>query len=84
MAKASITRIGGTNATEVLIGESVYLFSYSTLVAIARPGVVQVTEKRWSNTTTKHINQFIRRQGGPVERLPQSHFDSLQLEVVPS
>lgn len=55
-------------------------FSYRTAVAAHIPGEGYVkTDKSWSRTTSKHIGQFIRRNGGSgaVSIKPQSFFDNL-------
>lgn len=69
------------NQTEVVLqdGTTVF-FSYETPVAAHVPGVGYAkTEKSWSRTTSKHIGQFIRRNGGSgaVDVKPQEYFDSL-------
>jgi hypothetical protein len=68
------------NQTEVELenGTTVF-FSYKTPVAahIQGEGFVK-TEKYWSRTTSKHIGQFVARNGGrTADTRPQSFFDAL-------
>ena len=50
----------GTNQTELTTKEGNQLFfSYETLVAVRTESTVYVTEEKYSNTTTKHINKWI-------------------------
>lgn len=57
--------------------------SYQTPVAAHVAGVGFFrTAQRWSVTTSKHINQFIARNGGSgAVEVPQAVFDSLLSEV---
>ena len=67
------------NEVELANGTTVF-FSYKTAVAAHIPGVGYVkTDKSWSRTTSKHIGQFIARNGGSgaVGTRPQSFFDQL-------
>lgn len=70
------------NEVELTNGVTVF-FSYKTPVAAHVPGEGYVkTEKYWSRTTSKHIGQFLRRNGfsGNMDMLkvkPQSYFDQL-------
>lgn len=59
-----IKRIGSQSVTEMHIGDRVILVSYETPVAYFAPGEGFVrTSKRFSKTTSKHINQFFQRHG---------------------
>ena len=52
------------------------MFSYNTPVAMSDSvGLCYVTEKKWSRTTTKHINQWLA--GRPAKKESQVFFDSL-------
>ena len=64
-----------SNQNEVEIAGNRVLFSYRTPVAAWVDGQAYRTEKRWSVTTSRHINQWF---GGmkAIER-PQSYFDNL-------
>ena len=69
------------NQNEVEVNDVTILFSYKTPVAchIVGEGFFK-TEKKWSKTTSKHINQFITRNGGTPEKVqekPQEFFDNL-------
>ncbi len=69
------------NQTEVELPNGITVFfSYRTPVAAHIPGEgFSKTDKSWSRTTSKHIGQFIARNGGSgkVTVKPQSYFDSL-------
>lgn len=65
--------------------EAHVLFSYKTPVAcrILDNGVkFYRTEKKWSSTTSRHINKWLGEFGGPAscnpEVMPQSFFDNLE------
>ena len=65
------------NQTEVsLSNDTVVFVSYETPVAAYVPekGIV-VTDKKYSKTTSKHINQWVG--GAQTVTLPQSFFDEL-------
>lgn len=77
------------NMTELEIGEITILFSYETPVAchingvrfrgrvVDRNGYCR-TEKKWSATTTRHINQWLRDNNAEnVTERPQEYFDNL-------
>lgn len=70
-----------TNMNEVTTGEYQILFSYRTPVAvILNDGTSYKTEKKWSQTTTRHINSWFSMQGTDVEaptEKPQEFFDGL-------
>lgn len=52
------------------------LFSYSTPVAMSdSTGLCYVTEKKWSNTTSRHINEWLA--GRPARKEGQSSFYNL-------
>lgn len=71
----------GANVTELVNGNRSILISYETPVALHIEGIGYiVTEKKWSRTTSKHINQFL---GGsePYQVKPQEYFDNLLQEV---
>lgn len=64
-----------TNLTELEINGLTVLFSYRTPVAAIVDGVRYRTETRWSNTTSRHINQWL--DGGHAQPKPQEFFDNL-------
>lgn len=65
-----------SNMTEVTTETATILFSYETPVApcIKGDGYYR-TDKKWSQTTTRHINKWLDGISGAVR--PQSFFDSL-------
>ena len=65
-----------SNMTELQVSGYTVLFSYSTPVAWQDPsGNYAKTEKKWSPTTSKHINKWL--QGVRAQVLPQSAFDNI-------
>ena len=73
-----------SNQTELELPSGITVFfSYKTPVACHIPGEGYAkTDKQWSRTTSKHIGQFLSRNGfsGNMDRLtvkPQSFFDNL-------
>jgi len=73
------------NMTEVDTGRYRVLFSYKTPVAVfdREHNVYLRTSKKWSNTTTKHIGQWVSHlsEGVLWSIQPQEYFDSLLSEV---
>jgi hypothetical protein len=70
----------GSNRTEVETNNKLILISYETPVAVLIRGKGFFrTSKKWSATTTQHINQWIHSQlvGVPVSERPQEFFDNL-------
>ena len=70
----------GSNKTEVSLADGTeILFSYSTPVAALVPGKGWVrTAHKWSATTSKHINAWLRKNcGGTVQTVPQWELDQL-------
>jgi len=67
----------GSNQTEVQLKTKRVLVSYETPVACQDlvTGALYRTDKRWSNTTSKHINRWL--DGRTAESKPQSFFDDL-------
>jgi hypothetical protein len=67
----------GPNQTEVSHGDVVGLISYTTPVAIVTRGPgghydAFVTEKRWSNTTSRHVRAWLRSRGiEEATKMPQ-------------
>ena len=67
------------NEVELADGITVF-FSYKTPVAAHIPGEGYFkTDKFWSVTTSRHINQFVARNGGSgkISTKPQTFFDQL-------
>jgi hypothetical protein len=65
----------GKNQTEIHINDKIIFISYETPVAACIDGQFFVTEKKWSTTTSKHINTWIN--GRNAEIRPQAIFDNL-------
>jgi len=68
----------GKNQTIVTVkdnnGHSIEcLYSYETPVAVRCVNGLFKTERKWSVTTSRHVNKFI---GGDVMELPQDEFDN--------
>lgn len=50
----------GSNMTEADTGSAIVLVSYSTPVAARMPNGAYIrTAKKWSSTTTRHINKWL-------------------------
>ena len=73
----------GSNQTEVVFKDGTYvLFSYETPVAVSTAEGMFVTEQKYSNTTTKHINKWCN--GISLRHtIPQELIDSLISGVSP-
>lgn len=64
------------NQNEVTLGNgTVVFFSYNSAVAAKIENVCYRTAKKWSRTTSKHINQWLA--GAKAELKPQEWFDAL-------
>lgn len=62
------------NMTELTLNDGTQvLFSYETPVASWKDGQFYKTDKKWSNTTTRHINKWT----DCAILKPQSYFDDL-------
>jgi hypothetical protein len=75
-----LNRINGTAATEVeLPNGNTVLFSYATPVAVHIPGRGYFkTSSFYSRTTSKHIGQFLARNGGSkILMMPQADLDAM-------
>ena len=67
-----------SNMTELTVEGMVVLFSYQTPVAALLPsGRYVKTSKKWSPTTTKHINKWLIGVFAPVEEVEQDFFDEI-------
>lgn len=65
-----------SNMTELtLLDGTKVLFSYKTPVAAQVNGTYVRTAKKWSMTTSKHINKWL--DGVKAEEAEQSFFDTL-------
>lgn len=62
------------NYTIVCHNDDTILFSYSTPVVFHSPGSrPKITDKKWSSTTSRHINKFLNEED----------FDKDMCEIVP-
>ena len=64
-----------SNQTEVQVGNTRILVSYQTPVAVTSDEGTFKTEKKWSCTTTRHINQWL--DGRTATEISQEWFDHL-------
>lgn len=67
----------GSNQTEVETATARILFSYKTPVAAWIDGKPYKTEKRWSVTTSRHINAWFEGYASVATVKPQAFFDKL-------
>lgn len=65
------------NMTEVQIGNKRVLFSYQTPVAYYEDRKYYATTKKWSNTTSKHINMWLSNNNLFITKIDQSELDNL-------
>ena len=67
----------GSNQTQIRTDKWVVLFSYKTPVAAQNleNGQTLVTSKKWSRTTSKHINKWL--DGMTAKLVDQSELDSI-------
>ena len=66
----------GSNKTSVEIGDTTVFFSYNTpVVAFIGGQGWYKTSKKWSVTTSKHVNQFL--DDVKATEMPQEWFDRL-------
>jgi hypothetical protein len=76
-----LKRIRKTSAQELTLNTgAVVLISYSTPVAAFLPGDGWYkTEKKWSSTTSKQVNQWLKENDvfDLAKTKPQTFFDSL-------
>ncbi len=63
------------NMTELEIGDKTILFSYQTPVAYYEHGSYYVTNKKWSRTTSRHVNAWVN--GSPVTTVNQETLNEL-------
>lgn len=68
-------------------GYRIYLFSYQTLVAYTVPDGTSVcykTTKKWSATTSKHINAFMKRYNlKAIQPTEQVELDKMLVDLQP-
>jgi len=73
MAKVQLTQECNNKLTTVYIGNTMFCFSYSTIVAYSTPkdGLV-CSVNNWSNTTARHLNQITPKEN----RIPYKEFEA--------
>lgn len=72
----------GSNMTQAVHGDLTILYSYRTPVAILAPSGGYVTEKFWSNTTSKHISKFFQLHGYDrkgAAKIPQEDIEAFAI-----
>jgi hypothetical protein len=68
----------GSNMTELHFSGGIVLFSYNTPVAFYdTQGNKYVTDKKWSVTTSKHINKWSANYPSLAIKKEQEFFDNL-------
>jgi hypothetical protein len=72
----------GNNTTELHTSNYALLISYETPVAVRYhdDSKVQVTDRNWSRTTSKHIGTFTKGASN-VEKITQASLDALLQEI---
>jgi hypothetical protein len=66
----------GSNMSQLNLQGNRILISYKTPVAYQdKSGKFFKTDKKWSNTTSKHITKWLA--GSPATEVPQSFLDNL-------
>jgi len=63
------------NTIQAWIDDNLVLFSYNTPVAISTPTGFVKTSKKWSVTTSKHINKFLN--GHHAEEVSQEEIEKI-------
>lgn len=79
-----IEKVGSQNVVYVTAGDRQFCVSYNTPVGYVdfTDNVVYITDKKWSNTTSKHLNRWRSQHLDiPEMRVPQSEI-SLAFETV--
>jgi len=68
----------GSNQTVVYFTPDRFVFfSYSTPVAAYLDGSYYISEEKFSNTTSRHINQWLGSQKKSSNIVPQKFFENL-------
>lgn len=75
-------KVIGPNQTEITMGGKVLFFSYDTLVLVRNldEGKCYISSEKYSNTTTKHTNAYIKKEGiseGKVNVLNQTLLETI-------
>tara|TARA_B110001454_G_C12508594_1_gene345793 strand:- start:97 stop:345 length:249 start_codon:yes stop_codon:yes gene_type:complete len=70
----------GANQTEVQLSdhyETQIFFSYEQAVCVRNVDGCFVTDKKYSQTTSKHINNWVANLSNIIKMVPQSEIDNL-------
>jgi hypothetical protein len=70
----------GANQTEVQLSdhyETQIFFSYEQAVCVRNVDGCFVTDKKYSQTTSKHINNWVAGLSNIIKMVPQSEIDKL-------
>lgn len=79
----NLKRYGSKSAACLTINSfNKVFYSYKTPVAVLLDGEFFVTTEHFSNTTTKHINLFIRDVGVSASRIPQGEIRRKSCEII--
>lgn len=71
-------KVISVNQAEIVLTSGAQVFvSYETPVAAVIDGISYKTDRKYSNTTTKHINSWLGNGGINALVKPQEFFDSL-------
>jgi len=66
------------NSGKSAIDKTIVFFSYDTPVCVVKDGKTYKTNKKWSKTTSSHINEYLKGWDTlPVEEKEQNFFDSI-------
>ena len=69
----------GANQTEVQLSdhyETQIFFSYEQAVCVRTANGCFVTDKKYSQTTSGHINNWVANQSSIIQMVPQSEIDN--------
>ena len=76
-----LNRIGNNETVVSFASGTEILYSYDTPVAGRRivDGVLQIfkTDKKWSVTTSKHINKYLKTFNSEAVELPQNEISTI-------
>ena len=78
-----ITKFGQKSLKEISNQENSVLYSYTTPVVVKQGTSYFVTEKKYSITTTKHINYYLKLNKFPnTQTVAQDHINKLAKELI--
>lgn len=79
-----LKQIKKTQSYEAVIGNKTILYSYQTIVAVISPNGYFKTNRKWSVTTSKHINAWFnvkrleKLEAGKVFHIQEVNQDELE------